>query len=361
MTEPAPPSWREPLGVFALALVLIIALSLLSPLVPLLAANLVAVVGLVFFALAHLVIKRIGATPTDFGIDLDRIPLKHVLFGLAVTAIVFPLFALGNHLWERHVLDRDFHPSVHNLRQWSPSLESRPPELQSEGARVWLQNRALLVEIAHPSPDAEADASALHAHADQPTHWQSIGPGRLTSLDDNHHTWELSPTTSLTRYTLPPLDTHDTPQRLSSLELTLDAPITSALDTTEPGQPLTLKRGYGWLLLWGLTHLLLVALPEEIFYRGYLQTRLAHLLRDADGQPRRLLGFSLANWLTSALFALGHLLVPVGGAFLAARAAVFFPSLIFGWMRERSDSIIAPTIFHACANMMVLIASVHYF
>ncbi|TXD38939.1 CPBP family intramembrane metalloprotease [Lujinxingia vulgaris] len=361
MTEPGgKPRWREPLGVFALALGAIIALSLLSPLVPLLAQNLVAIVGLVFFALAHLAIRRIGASPADFGIDLDRLPRRQILFGLGVSAIVFPLFALGNHLWERHALERDFHPSLHNLRQWSPSLELRPPELQQDGARVWLQRRTLFVEVAHLTPDTSPPT--LIARADHPTHWQTVGSGSLRPTDDDRHTWELTPTAPLSRFSLPPLDPHARPQTLTSIELSLNgAPITSALQNVDAGQPLRLKRGLSWLLLWALTHLLLVALPEEVFYRGYLQTRLAQRLRDEHDQPRQFLGLSLANWLTSALFALGHLLVPVGGAIIASRAAVFFPSLIFGWMRERSGSIIAPTIFHACANMMVLIVSVHYF
>ena len=361
MTEPAsPPRWREPLGIFALALFAVIALSLLSPLAPLLSQNLVAIVGLVFFGLAHLTIRRIGASPADFGVDLDRIPLRQILFGLGVSAIVFPLFALGNHLWERHALERDFHPSIHNLRQWSPSLERRPPELQDDGARVWVQRRTLYVEVANF--DADAPPSPLIARADQPTSWQSLGAGAARQTDDARHTWELTPTAPLTRFALPPLDPHARPQTLSSIELSLNnAPITSATERAAPGEPLTIKRGLSWLVLWALTHLLLVALPEEVFYRGYLQTRFGQLLRDELDQPRRFLGLSLANWLTSALFALGHLLVPVGGAIIASRAAVFFPSLIFGWMRERSGSIIAPTIFHACANMMVLLVSVHYF
>ncbi|RDV39981.1 CPBP family intramembrane metalloprotease [Bradymonadaceae bacterium TMQ3] len=361
MTEPAStPHWREPLGVFGLALLTIIALSLLSPLLPLLSQNLVAIVGLVFFGLAHLAIRRIGASPADFGIDLDRIPPRQILFGLGVSALVFPLFALGNHAWERQALERDFHPSIHNLRQWSPSLERRPPELQKDGARVWVNRRALHLEIADFTDDTPPPT--LIARADRPIHWQPLGSGLARPADDERLVWELTPTAPLTRFTLPPLDPHAHPQTLSSIELSLDnAPITSATESVAPGQPLPLKRGFGWLVLWALTHLLLVALPEEIFYRGYLQTRLSQILCDAHGQPRRFAGLSLANWLTSALFALGHLLVPVGGAIIASRAAVFFPSLIFGWMRERSDSIIAPTIFHACANMMVLIVSIHYF
>ncbi|RAL24832.1 hypothetical protein DL240_01065 [Lujinxingia litoralis] len=358
MTEPSTPRWREPLGVFALALVIIALLSLLSGAIPWLAANLVAAVGLVFFGLAHLVFKRIDADPKRFGVDLDTIPASQVLFGLAVTALIFPLFALGNHVWERQVLDRDFVPALENYRQWSPALQTRPPELTAPGARVWTARRAIHVELS--SPEDAPGALSLNAHADAPVHWQSLGRTNLHVTDQNH-TWELTPTAPLARYTLPPRTPEGQVQPLHTLTLTYDAPITSGAGNTAPGEPLTLKRGYAWILLWALTHLLLVALPEEYFYRGYLQTRLGQLLTHAEGHPRRFLGLTLANWLTSALFALGHLLVPVGGAILVTRAAVFFPSLLFGWMRERSGSIIAPVIFHAAANMMVLLVNVHYY
>ena len=54
-----------------------------------------------------------------------------------------------------------------------------------------------------------------------------------------------------------------------------------------------------------------------------------------------------AFWLTAALFALGHLAV-----FQFWRLGVFFPALLFGWMRERSGTVVAPALFHASANLL---------
>jgi len=98
-------------------------------------------------------------------------------------------------------------------------------------------------------------------------------------------------------------------------------------------------------LEWVVDQLFVVALPEEFFYRGFIQTR----LRDAWPQGKVLLGARLgpAFWLTAALFALGHLAV-----FEFWRLGVFFPALLFGWMRERSGTVIAPTLFHASANLL---------
>lgn len=91
--------------------------------------------------------------------------------------------------------------------------------------------------------------------------------------------------------------------------------------------------------------LLVIALPEEAFYRGYLQTAL-----DDVWQPRlRVLGAELGPGLvvTSALFALGHLCTE----FNAARLAVFFPSLLFGYLRARTRGVGAGIVFHALCNV----------
>lgn len=89
----------------------------------------------------------------------------------------------------------------------------------------------------------------------------------------------------------------------------------------------------------------LVAFPEEAFYRGYLQTSLA------KGETRRVrvfgadLGVSLL--ITSTLFAIGHFAtIPA-----PARLAVFFPSLLFGWLRVRTGGIGAPLLLHALCNV----------
>jgi len=96
-----------------------------------------------------------------------------------------------------------------------------------------------------------------------------------------------------------------------------------------------------------LGQLLVVALPEEAFYRGYLQTALEDAWHD---RKRRILGVELgAGWLASAaIFAVGHLLtVPH-----PARLAVFFPALLFGWLRARTGGIGAGIALHAMSNLL---------
>jgi membrane protease YdiL (CAAX protease family) len=88
-----------------------------------------------------------------------------------------------------------------------------------------------------------------------------------------------------------------------------------------------------------------VAFPEEVFFRGYLQSAL-----DRAWPPRfRLLGASLGHGLvvSSALFAIGHLLTEPH----PTRLAVFFPSLVFGFLRARTGGVGAPIAFHAACNL----------
>jgi membrane protease YdiL (CAAX protease family) len=93
--------------------------------------------------------------------------------------------------------------------------------------------------------------------------------------------------------------------------------------------------------------LLVVALPEELFYRGFLQTAWA---RTAPERGVTVLGARLgAGFLwTQALFAAGHLVVPQPW-----RLGTFFPGLLFGWLRERTGGLAAPVVLHALSNLFI--------
>jgi uncharacterized protein len=107
--------------------------------------------------------------------------------------------------------------------------------------------------------------------------------------------------------------------------------------------------------LTALNQLVVVAIPEEIFFRGYLLTRLERRWRPT----RRLWGAPVGTALlvTSALFALGHLAVVPN----PQRLAVFFPALVFGWMRGRTGSIAAGATFHALCNIVADVLHTSFF
>jgi membrane protease YdiL (CAAX protease family) len=91
--------------------------------------------------------------------------------------------------------------------------------------------------------------------------------------------------------------------------------------------------------------LFVIALPEEAFFRGYLQSALNRVWA-----PRwRVLGAPLgAGWLVSAaIFAVGHVLTSPH----PSRLAVFFPALVFGFLRARTGGIGAGVVFHAACNL----------
>ena len=110
-------------------------------------------------------------------------------------------------------------------------------------------------------------------------------------------------------------------------------------------------RGRSWLLWYLLSQLLVVALPEEAFFRGWVLGRLRAGLLEPR---RRLFGvpFGAAHVLSALLFALIHLVVTPS----PHRLLVFFPGLLFAWLGERSRAIVAPVVHHAFSNALLRVA-----
>jgi membrane protease YdiL (CAAX protease family) len=109
------------------------------------------------------------------------------------------------------------------------------------------------------------------------------------------------------------------------------------------GFSLHLPEQPAWYLL---TQLLMVGLPEEALFRGYFQGRLSERF------PRRVrvVGASLslpALLLQAVLFGLIHFAVDLD----PARLAVFFPALLFGWLRDLRGGIGAALVLHALCNL----------
>jgi hypothetical protein len=126
----------------------------------------------------------------------------------------------------------------------------------------------------------------------------------------------------------------------------LPAPLAAAL-SPYVGAPAFAFRLPESLALTALLQLLVVALPEELFYRGWMQTAWA---RTAPDRGVTVLGARLGAGFvrTQVLFALGHLLV-----LQPWRLGTFFPGLLFGWLRERTGGLAAPVVAHALSNLLV--------
>lgn len=103
-------------------------------------------------------------------------------------------------------------------------------------------------------------------------------------------------------------------------------------------------------LMFTIIAILFSPIGEEIFFRGFLQK----VLEDRHGRAR-------ATVMQAALFALVHLchhgilvtaagivVQPVSGALWVAQ--MFLLSLMFAWLRRRSDSIVPAIAAHAAFN-----------
>ena len=105
-------------------------------------------------------------------------------------------------------------------------------------------------------------------------------------------------------------------------------------------RPMTLSA----LATFSITQILAVALPEEVFFRGYLLTRLRDLgagTLERMSSARGAEVFAIVG--SSLLFAAVHLL----HAPEAERLLTFFPGLVFGFLWVRTKSLVPGILFHA--------------
>lgn len=107
-------------------------------------------------------------------------------------------------------------------------------------------------------------------------------------------------------------------------------------------------------LLFFLSQLVMIALPEEFFFRGYLQDRFNQIFK----KHIRLLGVQVSASLplVAFLFAISHSLIHFEGWHLL----IFFPAVAFGWLREKTGGLVAPILFHATCNLFAHWVWVHY-
>jgi membrane protease YdiL (CAAX protease family) len=105
---------------------------------------------------------------------------------------------------------------------------------------------------------------------------------------------------------------------------------------------------------WLLYNFLAVALFEELFFRGFVQGRFENWAKVKFLNPRKIIWVPIL--VSASLFALAHVAVYID----PLRLAVFFPGLLFGWLRARTGTLLAPILSHGTANLvsMLLIGSV---
>ena len=88
--------------------------------------------------------------------------------------------------------------------------------------------------------------------------------------------------------------------------------------------------------------LLIFPVLEEIVFRGLIQDYLSNITTDWDS----FLGITWANWLTTLLFCVTHLVTRS----LLVASLVIVPSLLLGALRDRGFSIKALAAIHVYWN-----------
>lgn len=87
-----------------------------------------------------------------------------------------------------------------------------------------------------------------------------------------------------------------------------------------------------------IMQIFLVALPEELFFRGFLQ---GSLLKSG-------MSLALSVFLTNFLFAISHLALSLS----PTRLLTFFPGLIFSYLVCKNKSLLSPILYHAACNIL---------
>ena len=92
-----------------------------------------------------------------------------------------------------------------------------------------------------------------------------------------------------------------------------------------------------------ILQLFLVSLPEEVFFRGYLQEKIGNNLKGI--------------LIVSSLFAIGHFATAcLGGGYVGMvclkTLLTFFPSIVMGFMYAKTGTIWGNVVFHFLANVV---------
>ncbi len=93
--------------------------------------------------------------------------------------------------------------------------------------------------------------------------------------------------------------------------------------------------------------LFFVGVPEEIYYRGYLMTRLGDWLGERTGWYLSALIFGIAHiWSRFNSYGMAY-----AGPALIIGLSTFIGALIFGYMLMRTKSLYPPIVAHIATNM----------
>jgi|SRR5690625_289458 len=356
MTDPAPRTSKqtEALIAWSVAAVLLILASVVGQAVPWIHSNLGFIAALIFLLVPGYFLRKKGEHESDYGLQFNDWK-RGLVWGAIATLLTVALFSPLFHLWETRINHRASNFSAHNYTQLGTDFYGAPHRTDDGDVYVWTWGQQSFVawkvsetpwtlQITPAPPgvvfESREDFGANHAQK----HLALEGESPRYLFQKFH----IQGATSLE------IVATQAGETLGADRIRAGAGAQPKGENTDHG--VKIPFGYGWLLTMLLTQVVLVAIPEEFFFRGYLQERL-HQAWGRKGINIWGLPLTWGIVVSSVLFALVHLIATVN----LTRLSVFFPSLLFGALRERTGGISAPVVYHAACNLLVLVLSVHYF
>jgi hypothetical protein len=334
---------RECLWASLLVSVALIAFTRLTG-IPFVAANAGGLVAVAMLAVPRFLLPDDADDPSDYLLPLHR-PLASLRTATVVLALIAIFYVPGIHVLRTSVFHEQPTFSLGALRRPQNALLGTPPATPDPASAALLSYHTAGTTTVRWNPGANG---TLTISADEPI------------LDVDHFRSTHSISSELTPDRSAEVQFRHQQAEHVTIELHTDGQtpqLTTPNGRVRDGEGESLEFDIHYSMLWMLTvalvQALVVALPEEAFFRGYLQRRLheAGLRRVILRVPG--LEVTTANLATSVLFALAHL----PAALSPYRLATFFPSLLFGAMRDRDRSILSAIIVHTIGNMIMQIAT----
>lgn len=245
---------------------------------------------------------------------------RGALLGLVAAVVVLVPFSLGFDVLQVHFFARQ-RGAGPGLASAGETFQGRPRASPGPHVAIYEEDRGLALENASPQTLMVVPACAPTTAGCAP---HRVAPGGRTIL---------RPVAAADFDLLDPHGRRTT------------VPVETGADGVRADLPVRAAPDHVWLLWLLLAQLVAIAVPEEMFFRGYVLGR----LRTALPPRGRVLGvpFGTAHVLSAALFAAIHLVaIPEPG-----RLLVFFPGLLFAWLAERGGTVAAPAVHHALANV----------
>jgi hypothetical protein len=313
------------------------------------------IIAVVFLYLPIEILERKRLDVRKFGIwrgDL-KLGLRNWLI---VSLLVLPPYAACFHTWQVNVVGSEAKFTAQRVLDWPLEFEPQSPQvLPKDGFQTSL--RSDTVFLGWRIPTAKSVEVRIRTTKPISVTSRSNGTSQLITNSKSelfsHEVLLRGPAQGQVR-----LHSETTRIRIDvqSDKVTLDGDrLLDAYGQNIGSNPIDSDRDLWWLFNFILGQLLLVALPEEVFYRGYVQSR----LEQKYPRNRKFMGVEV-SWkaliYTSGIFAIGHILTISH----PARLAVFFPSLLFGWMRNATGSVLSAVLFHATCNLFAHLAFKFY-